>query len=547
MPRCLSFGSGALKVAAVSLVAMLGAPGAGLAQGSGSSVDRSLRPMARPMAVERRDDEEARALAASIAAKVLVTPGRSTGGEIAVRRPQPEVQVAPAAQPEAQPVTQPKRTAAAATRPNARPATQPAQGVARKTRSVQVARVASRSLRPRLRPNGLALATPRADQQEATPVVPATSHAGLRRWSKGFRSRALAKGISARTFDRTFAEVQYLPDVIRLDRKQSEFTKSTGEYLASAVSASRVSNGRDKARQHRRSLDAIEAKYGVNKNVVAAIWGMESAYGSYRGKTHIPSALATLAYDGRRGKFFEAQLIAALKILQSGDTTPARMRGSWAGAMGHTQFMPTSYLAYAVDFTGDGRRDIWAEDPRDALASTAAYLKRMGWVRGQPWGVEVTLPAGFNFTLASGPKKLPSEWARLGVRPARGGALRDYGPARILLPAGAKGAAFLVFKNFDVIKRYNNSDAYAIGVGHLGDRIAGDGPLKGKWPKGERALKRAERIELQRLLTRRGFDTGGADGKIGPKTVAAIRGYQRSVRMEPDGHPSVALLTRLRR
>ncbi|WP_375175904.1 lytic murein transglycosylase [Pseudooceanicola sp.] len=394
----------------------------------------------------------------------------------------------------------------------------------------------ARSLRPRLRPATLGSST----------AAPVAHSAGFQSWIDAFKPRALAKGISAPVFDSVMARVRYLPDVIRLDRKQSEFTKSTGEYLASAVSDTRVTNGRSKAGQYDRTLRAVEAKYGVDRNVVAAIWGMETNYGSYRGKTHTPSALATLAYDGRRATFFEAQLIEVLKILQHGDTTPDNMTGSWAGAMGHTQFMPTSYADYAVDFTGDGRRDIWSEDPTDALASTAAYLDRMGWQTGMPWGKEVVLPAGFNFMLASGPMKLPSEWARLGVRPADGSTLRDHGEARILLPAGAKGAAFLVFRNFDVIKRYNNSDAYAIGVGHLGDRIGGAGGLRGAWPPGERALKRAERQELQSLLTRAGFATGGVDGKIGPNTVEAIRGYQKRIGMEPDGHPSVVLLTQLR-
>ncbi|EAQ01662.1 Membrane bound lytic murein transglycosylase B [Pseudooceanicola batsensis HTCC2597] len=406
----------------------------------------------------------------------------------------------------------------------------------------QPATAPMRTLRPRIRPAVLVTAAPDSAEtiQEANP-------AGFTAWIGAFRSRALAQGIDAATFDRTFARVRYLPDVIRLDRKQSEFTKTTGEYLASAVSDTRVETGREKAQAQGATLRAIEARYGVDRNVVAAVWGMETNYGGYRGRTHIPSALATLAYDGRRGAFFEKQLIAALRILQNGDTTPENMVGSWAGAMGHTQFMPTSYAAYAVDFTGDGRRDIWAGDPTDALASTAAYLSRMGWQRGMPWGAEVTLPAGFDFTHASGPKKLPSDWARLGVRPAAGGTLADHGPARLLLPAGARGVAFLVFKNFDVIKRYNNSDAYALGVGHLGDRIGGAGPLRGGWPDGERALKRAERQELQSLLTRAGYSTGGIDGKIGPNTVRAIRGYQQRVGMAPDGHPSVALLTRLRR
>lgn len=403
--------------------------------------------------------------------------------------------------------------------------------------SVSEARPRAISLRPKLRP---ATVTPAAS------TAPVPHSAAFQNWINDFRPRALAKGISPAVYDRVMARVEYLPDVIRLDRKQSEFTKSTGEYLASAVSDTRVSNGRDKAAARDRTLRAVEAKYGVDRNIVAAIWGMETNYGGYRGNTHIPSAVATLAYEGRRAAFFEAQLIEVLKILQHGDTTPENMKGSWAGAMGHTQFMPTSYAEYAVDFTGDGRRDIWADDPSDALASTAAYLDRMGWVTGMPWGAEVTLPANFNFMLASGPKKMPSEWARLGVRPADGSTLRDHGEARLLLPAGAKGAAFLVFRNFDVIKRYNNSDAYALGVGHLGDRIAGAGPLRGNWPAGERALKRAERQELQSLLTRAGFSTGGVDGKIGPNTVDAIRSYQRRVGMEPDGHPSVALLSRLR-
>lgn len=485
-------------------------------------VARSLRPLARPAALQT-------------ATPVAVTPvsNSSTTQSGATQSGDRAIAASIAGQVMAQLGT--------------KPATQAEQPTTRAASGAKVIRVAARtSLRPRVRPEGL-LATSQSTSQSSAEVIQASNPAGFRNWIAGFRNRALAKGVSAQVFDRTFARVRYLPEVIKLDRRQSEFTKSTGEYLESAVSATRVTNGRKEARQHNRTLNAIEAHYGVDKNVVAAIWGMESAYGSYRGKTHIPSALATLAYDGRRGSFFEAQLVEVLKILQRGDTTSENMLGSWAGAMGHTQFIPTSYQAYAVDFTGDGRRDIWSDDPTDALASTAAYLNRMGWVRGMPWGAEVTLPAGFNFTLASGPRKMPSEWARLGVVPARGGSIPDYGSARLLLPAGAKGAAFLVFKNFDVIKRYNNSDAYAIGVGHLGDRIDGDGPLRGSWPKGERALKRAERQELQTRLTRAGFSTGGVDGKIGPNTVAAIRGYQRAVGMEPDGHPSVALLTRLRR
>lgn len=223
------------------------------------------------------------------------------------------------------------------------------------------------------------------------------------------------------------------------------------------------------------------------------------------------------------------------------------MTGSWAGAMGHTQFIPTSYLAYAVDFTGDGRRDIWADDPSDALASSAAYLARSGWRKGQPWGMEVTLPMGFDFGL-TGERvtKSAADWAALGVRDADGRKPGDHGPASILMPAGARGAAFMIFPNFHAIERYNAADAYVIAVGHLADRIAGGGPIRAAWPRDDRALVFAERRELQERLTKAGFDTGGADGKVGPNTIAAIRAFQRSVGMIPDGYASLDILRRLR-
>nr|WP_239520851.1 lytic murein transglycosylase [Pseudooceanicola aestuarii] len=406
-----------------------------------------------------------------------------------------------------------------------------------------------RSLRPRLRPANLAEA-PRRAAAAAAPApqaVPAALQADFNRWIAGFRGRALSAGVSGAVFDRAFAGVEYLPQVVKRDGNQSEFTTSTGDYLSRAVSDSRVRNGRAAAAEQAGRLNAIAARYDVPGHYVAAVWGMESNYGANRGNTPLISALATLAHDGRRGAFFEKQLIAALKILQNGDVRPEDMTGSWAGAMGHTQFIPTSYAAYAVDFTGDGRRDIWSDDPTDALASTAAYLAKAGWIPNMPWGVEVIVPRDFNFALAHGPKKMPSEWERLGLRAADGGRLRDHGSAKLLLPSGAQGVAFLTFRNFDVIKRYNNSDAYALGVGHLGDRIAGAGPLKGSWPEGDHRLKRAEREEVQRLLARRGFDPGGVDGRLGPNSIRAIRAFQSSAGLVPDGHPSVPLLQALRR
>ncbi len=384
-------------------------------------------------------------------------------------------------------------------------------------------------------------------QEEPERLIQASANQGFNRWIAGFRGRAQAQGIRGDVFDRAFRGVDYNTDVIQKDRNQSEFTKTIWEYLDSAASDVRIKNGREALRKHRKLLDQIEARYGVDKEIVVAVWGLESAYGEYRGTMPLIESLATLAYDGRRGPFFESQLIAALKILQSGDVTPDRMTGSWAGAMGHTQFIPTSYLAYAVDFTGDGRRDIWADDPADALASTAAYLARFGWQKGRPWGVEVRLPANFNYAL-SGEKtrKSPADWAALGVRGVDGRPVADHGAASILLPGGARGVAFMIFKNFNVIERYNAADAYVIGVGHLADRIGGAGPFQGGWPRGDRALVVAERRELQERLIVAGFDTGGVDGKIGPNTIAAVKAYQRKIGMVPDGYPSLDILKRLR-
>ncbi|MDI3337670.1 lytic murein transglycosylase [Defluviimonas aestuarii] len=377
--------------------------------------------------------------------------------------------------------------------------------------------------------------------------VQVTANAGFDHWIAGFRNRAMAQGISKAVLDRSFDGIDYNADVIQKDRNQSEFTKTIWDYLDSAASDTRIANGKAALAAHRDLLGRIEAVYGVEKEVVVAIWGLESAYGTFRGSTPMIEALATLAYDGRRGAFFESQLIAALTIVQAGDVDPRAMTGSWAGAMGHTQFIPTSYLDYAVDFTGDGKRDIWSDDPSDALASTAAYLSGFGWTKGQPWGVEVRLPDGFDVELTGERiKKSPADWAALGIRDVAGNPVSDHGPASILLPAGAKGAAFMIFQNFHVIERYNTADAYVIGVGHLADRIRGGDPIRADWPREDRALLLAERRELQERLTSAGFDTQGVDGKIGPNTIAAIRAFQRKAGLVPDGYASLDILKRLR-
>ena len=396
------------------------------------------------------------------------------------------------------------------------------------------------SLRPKTRADALAR---KAEEK----LVLATSRAGFDRWVQGFKGRARAQGISSATLNAAFRNVSFDEDVIKRDRNQSEFTKTIWQYLDSAVSSKRITNGKAALKTHRRTLDAIEKRYGVEKEVVVAVWGLESSYGQFKGSNDVIQSLATLAYEGRRGAFFEEQLIAALKIIQNGDTSPRNMTGSWAGAMGHTQFIPTSYLAFAVDFTGDGKRDIWSDDPTDALASTAAYLNRSGWTKGQPWGVEVKLPRGFDYTLANRKtKKSPAAWGRLGVTDMRGRAVPNHGVASILLPAGANGAVFMIFDNFRSIERYNAADAYVIGVGHLSDRLKGGPPIQANWPEDNRALKFSERKELQQRLTNAGFSTKGVDGRIGPNTINAVRAYQRANGLIPDGYASLTLLNRLR-
>ncbi|WP_417614999.1 lytic murein transglycosylase [Oceanisphaera sp.] len=381
----------------------------------------------------------------------------------------------------------------------------------------------------------------------ATATITPAELADFNAWRTGFRAKALARGIKPAVFDRAFKDVTLSQQVIKLDGSQAEFTRQIWDYLDTATSTTRVNTGREKARALASTLQAIEARYQVDAKVILSVWGMETNYGSYRGNISTIAGLATLAFEGRRREFAENQLIAALQILQAGDITPERMRGSWAGAMGHTQFMPTSYLEYAQDFTGDGKRDIWSDDPTDALASTAAYLKRFGWQQGAPWGVEVTLPKGFDYASADQGNRQPvSVWRAQGVTTVTGQPLPDFGEAAILVPAGAHGPVFAIFNNFRVIRRYNNATSYAMAVGHLADKIAGGGEFVAKWPRNERALSRSEKIELQRKLTAKGFDTQGADGVIGPNTINAIRGYQQSLNQVADGYASASLLEQLR-
>lgn len=363
-------------------------------------------------------------------------------------------------------------------------------------------------------------------------------------WREAFRTEALAAGISPQLFDRAFAGVTPDASVIAADRSQPEFTRPVWQYLDGALSDQRVRNGKRLLAEHAATLEGIEARYGVDRQALVAIWGLESSFGQIQGDKSVIRSLATLAHEGRRPQFAKSQLIAALQILENGDIPVEQLRGSWAGAMGQTQFIPTTYNTHAVDFDGDGRRDIW-NSPADALASAAHYLQASGWQQGQPWGFEVRLPETFDYALADMElRKTLGEWRRLGLR----GLPADFDErsASLLLPAGHRGPAFLVLDNFRAILRYNNSSAYALAIGLLGERFQGNGQIAASWPRGEQPLSRSERLELQERLDRLGFNPGTPDGIIGANTRKAIRGFQQQLGWPADGHPSQELLGRLR-
>jgi membrane-bound lytic murein transglycosylase B len=294
-------------------------------------------------------------------------------------------------------------------------------------------------------------------------------------------------------------------------------------------------------------LDNAAKRYGVQREIILAIWGLESAYGANTGGYNVIESLATLAYDGRRPQVFREQLIDALLILEAGDIDALAMRGSWAGAMGQTQFMPSAFRQYAVDGDNDGRRDIWG-DHADVFDSTANYLLRKGWRPGESWGSEVKLPRDFPWEQAEIDIKKPlAEWRKLGVKRTNGAELPAVAAmASVIAPAGHRGPTFIVYENFHTILAYNYSSAYALAVGHLGDRIAGGGPLMATWPRDDLPLTKDDRIELQQRLADLGYDPGGVDGVVGPKTRTALRQYQRSIGEIPDGYPTSQLLQQLK-
>ncbi len=381
-------------------------------------------------------------------------------------------------------------------------------------------------------------------------TVPVEARQTPGQWVEAFWPTAKAAGISRNVYDRALRGFKPDADVIKRANSQAEFKTPIWHYMDQMVSEARLSEGASMARQHGNLLARIEQRYGVDRFTLLAIWGMESNYGAVlqnpRMVKHTINALATLAYEGgRRAKFGRTQLVAALRIIQRGDVSPQGMVGSWAGAMGHTQFIPTTFEAYAVDFDGDGHRNIWTSHA-DALASAANYLNKMGWESGRTWGYEVRVPRGYDIS-KKGERTLAS-WAKLGIQRVGGQAFpRQSDKATLYLPNGRQGPAFLLLKNFRVIKRYNNADSYALAVGHLSDRLRGGGAFVGQWPAYEKPLGLEEARKLQALLAVAGFYDGPLDGDIGSGSRAAIREYQRRVGLEQDGVATRALIQRMER
>jgi len=378
-------------------------------------------------------------------------------------------------------------------------------------------------------------------------VAPAnTDQAKFATFLAEMRAEALAQGITAETFDQATAGIAPVPAIIAMNANQPEFTRPVWNYLDSAVSARRIKDAQFMSSRYGEVLDRISAQSGVPKEILVSIWGMESDFGADSGNINLFAALATLAYDGPRANYARPEFLAALHIYQDRHYVLSDMVGSWAGAFGQTQFTPTNFLKYGADGDGDGTIDLWHSAP-DALASAARLLSEHGWVRNQPWGMEVNLPGNFLYEDADLDIQKPvAEWSARGVTTANGDPLPwPDANAAIYLPAGARGPAFLVFPNFSVLLKYNNAASYALAVSLLADRMAGALPVRHAWPREERALSRSERIDFQTDLQKLGFDAGTPDGVLGRKTRAALRQYQIAKSLPADGFPTATLLARL--
>lgn len=369
------------------------------------------------------------------------------------------------------------------------------------------------------------------------------SEEDFQKWLRDFKQQAQQQGISARTLDIAFADVELNSKVLESDKKQPEFTQTFFQYFNRAVSDYRIRNGEKMYRKHRALLDQVTKKYGVPGRFLVAFWGLETNYGSYTGNIPIIESLATLAYDPRRSKFFTTQLMSALTILDRGDVSLKQMKGSWAGAMGQCQFMPSNYLRYAVDGDGDGKINLWDSLP-DVFFSAGNFLNQLGWQAEENWGREVKLPKGFDYALADNKtQRSLAEWKKLGIKLADGRPIPNVDmDARLLLMTDYKGPAFLVYENFKVIKRWNNANKYAVAVGHLADRIVGRPELSKKQPKHDEALTRSQIKKLQNYLNLLGYETGKPDGIAGGKTRQALRDFQIEQQLPADGFASPKML-----
>ncbi len=367
-------------------------------------------------------------------------------------------------------------------------------------------------------------------------------------WLAGVRAEAMRRGVSAATLDAALSGVEPLDRVLELDRRQPEFSQTFWQYLDKRVTAQRIERGRQMLTEHAGLLEATSRRFGVQPRFIVAFWALESNFGDFTGNDRAVAAIATLAFDQRRSAFFREQLLALLEEMNDGDI-PANATGSWAGALGQPQFIPTTYRRYAVDFDGDGRRDLWTS-LADVFGSTANYLAAAGWDDRRTWGREVRLPANFNLTLSGLETEKPlTEWQRLGVRGIDGEDLPVVDlSASLILPGGISGGpALLVYPNFRTIMAWNRSILYAVAVGHLSDRLAGGDAFRTLPPANEVALSRSDLIEIQSLLGRLGFDIGTADGIVGPQTRRAIMSFQQEARLPADGYPGSTLLDTIRR
>ena len=384
--------------------------------------------------------------------------------------------------------------------------------------------------------------------QTSAPVTPPVVSGDMvfDAWAAEFYTRAVKAGLPPALVSREMAGLTPDPRVMARDSRQPEFSQPISVYIAGAVAPGAIAMGARKGSEFA-AFDAIEQRYGVPRAILLGVWARESGFGAIQGDFDVIRAMASLAAQGRRRDWAEGELIAALKIIASGEATRSQLKGSWAGAMGQTQFTPSSYLSLAVDGDGDGRRDIWGS-PADALASAANLLAKGGWIAGQSWAREVTVPADFDFSLSEGPKETPGWWADRGVVRADGLAWSDAdrtAPAQLLAPAGAGGPVFLLFPNHFAIRRYNNSVAYALAVGLLADRIAGGGPLARPWPV-ETPLSLTDRMTAQRALIALGFSPGAPDGVVGMGTRTALRTWQKARGITADGYLSPAMVQRLK-